>query len=64
MILFKAGNPPLEVEDVPLLGWSDYFKGDVLVNTVDGGHLGIFREPGIQQTGEKLGAVLSDLNSH
>ena len=62
VILFKAGNPPLEIEDLPLLGWADYFKGDVSVITVDGGHLGIFREPGIQQTGEKLGAALSDLD--
>ena len=63
VILFQAGSPPLEVENRPLMGWADYFTGDASVITVDGGHLGIFREPGIQKTGEKLGAVLNDLNN-
>ena len=62
VILFQAGNPPLEVENSPLMGWSDYFVGDVSVITVDGGHLCIFREPAIQKTGGKLGAVLNDIN--
>jgi amino acid adenylation domain-containing protein len=62
VILFQAGNPPLEVNDSPLMGWSEYFTGDANVITVDGGHLGIFREPAIQQTGEKLSAVLHEVN--
>ena len=61
VILFQAGDPPLEVNGSPLMGWSDYFTGETREITVDGGHLGIFREPGIQQTGQKLGVVLDEL---
>jgi hypothetical protein len=45
------------------MGWSDYFSGDVSVITVDGGHLGIFREPATAKTGEKLGTILETVNT-
>jgi amino acid adenylation domain-containing protein len=63
VILFKAVNPPLEIGDSPLMGWSDYFEGNVEQITVDGGHLGIFREPAIQDLAKKLSVVLEGLNN-
>lgn len=60
VILFKAGTPPLDVNNNPLMGWSQYFTGDVEVITVPGGHLGIFREPAIEVLAEKLNLVLEE----
>lgn len=62
VVLFKAGNPPLEVNDSPLMGWSEYFTGNVELITVDGGHLGILREPAIQKLAQELNVVLEKLN--
>ena len=63
VVLFQAGNRPLEINDSPLMGWSEYFTGDVEHITVEGGHLGIFREPAIEKLADKLSAVLDKLNS-
>jgi len=60
--LFKASIPPIEVNDSPLMGWSEYFKGNVEVITVEGGHLGIFREPAVKKLAQKLSTVLEEVN--
>lgn len=62
VILFQAGKPPLDVNNSQMMGWSDYFKGDVETITVEGGHLGIFREPAIQKLAENLNTVFEELN--
>ena len=61
--LFKASIPPIEVNDSPLMGWAEYFNGDVEVITVEGGHLGIFREPAVEKLAEELSAVLEEMNN-
>ena len=63
VILFKASKPPLEINESPLMGWTDYFKGEVEEISISGGHLGIFREPAIQKTAKELSDVLKKLNS-
>ncbi|MBC7828215.1 MAG: amino acid adenylation domain-containing protein [Chitinophagaceae bacterium] len=63
VILFQAGNPPLEINDSPLMGWSEYFTGDTELITVDGGHLGIFRQPAIEKLAEKFSSAMEELNS-
>ena len=63
IVMFKAGIPPLEVREAPLMGWLDYFTGEVDVISIAGGHLGIFRQPGIHKTAEKLAEVLAEISA-
>jgi amino acid adenylation domain-containing protein len=60
--LFKASIPPLEMTDAPLMGWSDYFTGEVETIIINGGHLGIFKEPGVIQLADQLSTVLEKAN--
>jgi aspartate racemase len=62
VILFQASVTPLEYDGSPLMGWSDYFTGDVEIVNVKGGHLGIFREPAVKKLAEELTGVLEDMN--
>ena len=62
VILFQASNPPLEINDSPLMGWADHFTGDVKLITVQGGHLGIFREPAVKNLAEVLSDALEKVN--
>ena len=63
VILFQASIPPLEATNSPLMGWSKYFSGPVELITIQGGHLGIFRQPEIKKLAEELTAVLEELNN-
>ena len=63
VVLFKASIPPLEYNDRPLMGWSDYFTGDVDVISIEGGHLGILREPAVEELAESLNKVLEEVNN-
>jgi len=62
VILIQATNPPLEINDSPLMGWANVFTGDVKLITVPGGHLGIFREPDVQELAKELSLVLEQIN--
>ena len=62
VILFQASVPPLEYNGSPLMGWGGFFTGDVHVVRVEGGHLGIFREPHVRKLAEKLAEVLGEVN--
>ena len=62
VILFQASITPLEYDGSPLMGWSDVFTGDVEVVPVQGGHLGIFREPAVKLLAEELGEILEEVN--
>ena len=63
VILFQASVRPLEATDSPLMGWSKYFTGDVKLITIQGGHLGIFRQPEVRKLAQELTVVLDELNS-
>ena len=62
VILFQATMRPLEIDDSPLMGWADYFTGEVDLISISGGHLGMFREPAIRKTAEQLSEILKKVN--
>jgi aspartate racemase len=63
VILFQASKPPLDFDDNrPLMGWSEYFTGEIKHFSVEGGHLGIFREPAVKKLAEELSEVLEHMN--
>ena len=45
------------------MGWSKHFMGDVDLVNMDGGHLGIFREPAVQTLAEKLTTILEEVTN-
>jgi thioesterase domain-containing protein len=63
VVLFQATNRPLEIDDSPMMGWSDYFTGEVDLISISGGHLGMFREPAIRKTAEELNGILKKVNN-
>ena len=62
MILFQASITPLEYDGSPIMGWEGFFTGDVEVVSVQGGHLGIFREPAVKKLAEELADALEEIN--
>ncbi|MHA4842640.1 amino acid adenylation domain-containing protein [Flavitalea antarctica] len=62
VILFQAGTPPLEYKEAELMGWANHFTGEVKHITIEGGHLGILRQPAVQKVAEKLSEILSESN--
>ena len=62
VILFQASITPLEYNGSPIMGWEGFFTGDVEVVQVQGGHLGIFREPAVKKLAEKVAEALEEVN--
>ncbi|HKH61041.1 MAG TPA: amino acid adenylation domain-containing protein [Flavitalea sp.] len=63
VILFQASITPLEYNGSPIMGWEGFFTGDVEIVGVQGGHLGIFREPAVKKLAEKLAEALGAINT-
>jgi amino acid adenylation domain-containing protein/non-ribosomal peptide synthase protein (TIGR01720 family) len=63
VILFQASITPLEYDGSPIMGWEGFFTGDVEVVSVQGGHLGIFREPAVEKLAEVLAEALRAINT-
>ena len=62
VILFQASITPLEYDGSPIMGWQGFFTGNVEVVQVQGGHLGIFREPAVKRLAERVAKALEEVN--
>jgi thioesterase domain-containing protein len=63
VVLFQASITPLEFNGSPLMGWSNHFVGEIDIVKIDGGHLGILREPAVETLAGRFKAILEELNT-
>lgn len=63
VVLFQASMTPLEFNGSPLMGWSDLFIRETDMIKIDGGHLGILREPAVETLAARFKAILEELNT-
>jgi len=63
VILFRGSKRKFWKKDDPLMGWSDYFTGEVETYAVKGRELDIFKEPGITKLAENIESSLEKIRS-
>ncbi|MFY9822483.1 MAG: amino acid adenylation domain-containing protein [Thermoanaerobaculia bacterium] len=53
-VLFRAVEQPDEFKGQPFLGWERWLEGPIEVVDVEGGHLDVFQEPGVEAAAREL----------
>ena len=63
VILFRGSSRKFWKRDDPLMGWSDYFTGEVETYAIKGRLLGIFKEPGVVKLAENIERSLEKIGN-